>query len=523
VFQLPSDVNRQQINNLDDIEVLHSLFTIQSLLRIPSALFCYIFQLLSQKRSFTTYRSEPEYTSPLALIRPHHQEPAPALAAFFSTTYTLPIMLRRPATVISLTTDDLAEFTKRSNDRIAKRRAEEQRAHYEQQQAQYRRQQERASVPSAISRSSPRRKKLRRENETQDSSMLGVSPAPQLKINRIARGLDSSMLGPSQVVASTPVELGASTSFADESPSFGRRSARPVQRYERHTEQDTDEPEAQAGEGMDIDASGGMGADLDLDADIPDLDAAVDSDDEDEEEDNDDEEEDEDEDVEEATDPAVESSNVDIDMETPTAPTRRPPGRGGPTTATALPAGRRALPYPPLPPPTNPSRTVRPGPTTRTRLPPQAPPQQLPPSTRHLGGFDGTTDDQDHTQRQRQQAQHPQPQPRYHTRSPQPSRTHPQAPAPPPIDTPNMHPETELQRRRRIIEETDMVGQREQARRALIMGVGVGGAGAQGQSMQGRGQAGGAGMLPPPPPPPSWGSVPGAPARGAGGRTAGRR
>lgn len=360
------------------------------------------------------------------------------------------------------------------------------------------------NVPS-VGRSGRRRKGQDLEVE---SSGLGKAKAKGGRVYGgeldMGMGLESSMLD------------GASSYSPDP---FGRAlGSSPRRRQERQVEEEVQDHD----DGMEIDLDADVpDADdgVDLDADVPDMDADAGHG----ESASDEEDEQEEEDVVLHTS-NIDTSGIDVDMDTPTAPTRGHQQR--PPIAAAT---RRSRAAPPPPPPAPPALT-RPSRRTRTQQQPSRP-----------MGYDGASD-------------YPLPQ----TRPPQPplfaqsqtraAQPHFQQPALPSLagrvaeqryrhtaqsshrahthddhanndddaetlETPleqyqSQHPangqqpqtqaETELQRRRRIQEETIQVAERERARRARIMGQG-----------QARSQVGGTSQQVG-----SYGGVPGAPARG---------
>lgn len=279
-----------------------------------------------------------------------------------------PTMLRRPATVISLTPDDLAAFESRSIQRIAARKAQADQRFREQKEAQRRKREEleraagsrqRENVNVNVNLSSVGRSGRRGRNGGEhgsempgglgSGSVAGKGRARGGRMERMGMNMDSSMLGGFDGTASSADPFGRALGS---SPRRGGRK-RLEEEMQDHSgmdiDLDADVPDADTGAG---EAEG----DVDLDADVPDMDANSGRDDS-----VSDEEEEEEEEQEEQEDDAalhtsnIDTSGIDIDMDTPTAPLRvshqRPP--------IAAPTRRPRAAPPPLPPPTRPSRRTR--------------------------------------------------------------------------------------------------------------------------------------------------------------------
>jgi hypothetical protein len=434
-------------------------------------------------------------------------------------------MLRRPATVVSLDNTDLAQFFARSEERLAARTAQAQHDLLARQQKQHERVQQQDLDMSAVSPRSGRRKKLRMENE---APSRGTSAASKSNTRHNAMlGQDSSMADLEQVSSANGGPR------HDASPSVGRRGGR-LQQYE--PEDDAEEPDAQ--EGMDLDA-GILDGELDLDADVPDMDNTANSDEEDE---------DNEEGESQVASTTIDTSGVDVDMSTPSAPARNTRtgagGYGGSPIAGHTQSQHSSMTTTPSGPPPLDSTTRVAAAPRRTRGT-QALQQPQQGNSRRMGGLDGTNNDYIPNYPSAQVSQlrqtthgapaQPEPQQRRRNGSPLPSngasynrgpRSHAAPPNSPPQPQDQHLPQqhapqaaTELNSRRRIQEETEAVRERERARRARMFG----GQQAQAQTAAGRvpNGSGPSGMAAPPLPP-NYGGVPGAPTRGAPGRTARR-
>jgi hypothetical protein len=365
---------------------------------------------------------------------------------------------------------------------------------------------------SQVSPRSGRRKKLRLENEAPSGGARAVSKSNTRRGEML--GQETSMIG-SDFISPAPVR----PSWHDASPSNGRREDR-MQQYE--PEEVTEDPEAE--EGMDLDADIPDG-DLDLDADVPDMDDIAESDEEEEEE---------------IVSTTIDSSGVDVDMSTPTAPARstRPAaagGRSGTATAGQIRSQHSSITTTPSGPPPI-SSTARAAPPRRTRGT-QAPQQPQQGPGRRIADSDGTDNGdnfrnpppypppQISRMRQTPHAPPARPAPQHLRRngSPPPgngtnydanSRFEPAPANPPPQPQYQHHPQqqqqhqhadTELHSRRRIQEETEAVRERERARRARILGGPQAQAQAAPRRLVSQGQQG----MAPPPPPPNYGGAPG--------------
>jgi len=330
-------------------------------------------------------------------------------------------------------------------------------------------------------------------------------------------GLDMGMRVESSMVD------GASNYAAD--PFGSALGSSPRRRQERQLEGDA----LQDQDGMEIDldadvpdADGGV----DLDADVPDMDADAGHD----ESASDDEEVSEGEEDVVLHTSNIDTSGIDVDMDTPTAPTRghqqRPP--------IAAAARRPRVVPPPAPPPlTRPSRRTRtqqqpsrpmgydgasdyPLPQTRLPQPPlfaqaQTRAAQSQPQPTALPSLLQAQAGRVPDPRYRRTAAHPSSAPSNHAptyndfndnndddaETLEHEQYQPQHPQQTMNAQPQTQAETELQRRRRIQEETFQVAERERARRARIMG-----------QAQARSQVGGTSQQVG-----SYGGVPGAPAR----------
>lgn len=421
-------------------------------------------------------------------------------------------MLRRPATAIFLKNEDYTEFEARHRQRLAQAQIATQRRLQEQQQLKKDRARQGAQSGaqntagygvSGLAQAAPRQ-----ENERLSQPLGATSKSNKTR----GQQLDSSLLGFDQSEAGFPTS--------------------PTHRSPRRHLQFQEEPQPEDGMDVDLDAEV-PDADVDLDADIPDHDATQEEPSED----------DDDDETEEVTNPILDTSGLSVPVETPTAPAR--PTR---STATA-PTGRPQ--HPQLYPPRTSSQpgTAHSTPaatsTTSTRAARMARRDQLQAQAAQHGrrpasGYDGAYDDDfappppmhrlEHTYYEPRRRGSPHPAQFNHNHRPRDDADDDldndddtaeheaalgrESAVETPISLEQQAQEAEIQRRRRIMEETAMVQERERARRARIFGVngpGRGGAVTGGRFAQGQ-----------MPPPPSYGGVPGAPARGATSRT-GRR